>query len=301
MSHDLQRHYREASHATLVGAGVMLVLGVAKVAVGWWGRSAALVADGLHTLSDLASSLAVWVGLMVARKPPDRAHPYGHGRAEGVAARLVAVALFAVVVGIAWGAVRELRQPPHLHRPPHWLVLVAAAASVLVKELLYRYKQRVSRTTGSQAVLADAWHHRSDALSSIPVFVGAGGAILAGGRWVLLDPLAALVVAGFIAYVAVGVLRQTLPELLDAGLDEDAADRLRDVARSASGVRDVEAVRGRRSGLGLLVELHVEVDPQMSVEEGHDVARRVRDTLLASEEHVSDAVIHIEPYYPDDH
>lgn len=293
-------HYRQASRATLLGSLVMAVLGTLKVLVGWWGQSAALVADGCHTLSDLAGSLVVLVGLRIAQRPPDRGHPYGHGRAEGVAARLVAGALVVVVVGIAWGALKELKDPV-LRPVPHPLVLVVAALSVAVKELLYRYKRRVSLRTGSQAVLADAWHHRSDALSSVPVFVGVGGAIIGGGRWVLLDPLAALVVAGFILVVAVGIFRQTLPEVLDAGIDSETVARLKDLARSVDGVRDVEAVRGRRSGLGLLVELHVEVDPEASVAEGHRVAQRVRDALLASDEHVTDAVIHIEPYYPNDH
>ena len=298
--HSLSEDYGRASRATVVGLLVMVVLGVTKVLVGWWGRSTALMADGGHTLSDVASSLVVLVGLRVAERPPDAGHPYGHGRAEGVAARLVAGALLAVVVGIVWEAVRELGAPAP-RSAPHPLVLVVAGLSVAVRELLYRYKRGVGLRTGSQAVLADAWHDRGDALSSLPVFIGAGGAIIGGGRWVLLDPLAALVVAGFILVLAVGILRQTLPEVLDAGIDPQTIDRLKHLARSVDGVRDVEAIRGRRSGLGLLVELHVEVDPQVSVAEGHRVAQRVRDALLGAEEHVTDAVIHIEPYYPNDH
>lgn len=299
-SHGIERHYHEASQATLLGAGVMVSLAAAKLLVGWWGNSTALVADGLHTLSDLGSSVVVLVGLSIAKRPADRTHPYGHGRAEGIAARLVAFALLVVVAGILWHATRELGAA-ELRPPPHALVLVVAAASVAMKELLYRYKRRVSRQTGSQAVLADAWHHRSDALSSLPVFIGAGGAIIGGGRWVLLDPLAALVVAGFVLFAAAGILKQALPEMLDANIDQETIDRLKALARSIPGVRDVEATRGRRSGLGLLAELHVEVDPDVSVEEGHRVAQRVRDALLESEEHVTDAVIHIEPYYPNDH
>ena len=298
--HGVEQHYHEASHATLWGAGVMLGLAAAKLLVGWWGTSTALVADGFHTLSDLGSSVVVLVGLKIASRPPDRGHPYGHGRAEGIAARLVAFALLAVVAGILWEAARELHAP-QLRPPPHPLVLVVAATSVVVKELLYRYKRRVSEHTGSQAVLADAWHHRSDALSSLPVLIGAGGAIIGGGRWVLLDPSAALVVAGFIFIAAGSILKQTAPELLDKGIDQETIDRLKALARTVPGARDVEATRGRRSGLGLLVELHVEVDPKASVEAGHRVAQRVRDALLASDEHVTDAVIHIEPYYPNDH
>ena len=212
--HNMDLHYREAFRATLFGSGVMIVLAAVKLLVGWWGGSTALVADGFHTLSDLGSSVVVLVGLKIASRPPDRAHPYGHGRAEGIAARLVAFALLAVVAGILWEATGELRAP-QLRPPPHPLVLVVAAASIAVKELLYRYKRRVSRHTGSQAVLADAWHHRSDALSSLPVLIGAGGAIIGGGRWVLLDPLAALVVVGFIFLAAASILKQTAPELLE--------------------------------------------------------------------------------------
>jgi len=298
--HNVDLHYHEACRATLFGSGVMIVLAAVKLLVGSWGGSTALVADGFHTLSDLGSSVMVLVGLKIASRPPDRTHPYGHGRAEGIAARLVAFALLAVVAGILWETTGEMRAAK-LRLPPHPLVLVVAAASIAVKELLYRYKRRVSLHTGSQAVLADAWHHRSDALSSLPVLIGAGGAIIGGGRWVLLDPIAASLVAVFIFFAAGGILKQNLPEMLDAGIDQETIDRLKALARAVPGARDVEATRGRRSGLGLLVELHVEVDPQASVEEGHVVAQKVRDALLAADEHVTDAVIHIEPYYPNDH
>jgi len=278
----------------------MALLAAGKVAVGWWGGSSALVADGFHTVSDMTSSLVVLVGLSIARRPPDPGHPYGHGRAEGIAARLVAAVLLIVVVGIVWEALRELSEP-HRHPPPHLLVPVAAFVSIAVNEMLFRYKRRVSRETRSQAVLAEGWHHRSDALSSVPVLLATTGAAVGGGRWVLFDPLGALLVAGFILYAAVGILKGSWPEMLDASIDEGTTDRLKALARGVPGVRDVEATRGRKSGLGLLVELHVEVDPGVSVEEGHRVAQRVRDALLESEEHVTDAVIHIEPYYPNDH
>lgn len=296
----LQQYYQEASRATVLGLLVMAALAAGKVLVGWWGGSAALIADGFHTVSDFGTSMVVLVGLYFARRPPDRAHPYGHGRAEGIAARMVGIVLLVVVFAIAWGAVGELSAKEPV-APPHWLVPVLAATSIVVNEILYQYKRRVSARTSSQAVSAEGWHHRSDAFSSIPVLVGTGAAVIGGGRWTLLDPIAALVVAGFILVAAIAVLRQTWPEMLDASISEEAINRLKDLARAVPGVLDVEAIRGRRSGLGLLVELHVEVAPSATVEEGHRVAQRVRDALLASGERVADAVIHIEPYYANDH
>jgi cation diffusion facilitator family transporter len=227
-------------------------------------------------------------------------HPYGHGRAEGIAACMVGIVLLGVVFVIAWNAIGELRSAEPKARP-HWLVPVLALTSIVVNEVLYQYKRRVSARTSSQAVSAEGWHHRSDAFSSIPVLIGTGVAVIGGGRWTLLDPVAALMVAGFILVAAVAVLREAGPEMLDASVSEETISRLKDVARAVPGVLDVEATRGRRSGLGLLVELHVEVAPSASVEEGHRVAQRVRDALLTSEERVADAVIHIEPYYANDH
>ena len=296
----IQQHYQEASRATVFGLVVMAALAVGKVLIGWWGGSEALIADGFHTVSDFGTSMVVLVGLYFARRPPDRMHPYGHGRAEGIAACMVGIVLLGVVFVIAWNAIGELRSAEPKARP-HWLVPVLALTSIVVNEVLYQYKRRVSARTSSQAVSAEGWHHRSDAFSSIPVLIGTSAAVIGGGRWTLLDPLAALVVAGFILVAAIAVLRETWPEMLDASVSEETISRLKDVARAVPGVLDVEATRGRRSGLGLLVELHVEVAPSASVEEGHRVAQRVRDALLTSEERVADAVIHIEPYYANDH
>jgi len=300
MPRDLHRQYNVASYATIIGIVVMVLLAVVKVGVGWWGRSAALVADGIHTVSDVGSSLVVLLGLAIAQRPPDRTHPYGHGRAEGVASRLVAFGLILVVMAIVHGALGQLSARERTSSPSP-VVPFFAGISIVVNELLYQYKHRVSRETGSQAVLADAWHHRSDVFTSIPVLGATAVAAYKGGDWALLDPIAALVVAAVILGAAIGIVKGALPEMMDAALEPGTTQRLRQTALQVAGVKDIEAIRGRRSGLGVLVELHVEVDPQATVEQGHEVARRVRDALFSMGENVTDAVIHVEPYYPNDH
>lgn len=297
-SHDLGR-YGEAEKTTYVSIAVNIVLGVAKVTIGISGGSIALVADAVHTLSDSATSLAVWVGLKIARRPADEAHPYGHGKAEPIAGKVVALALFATGVVIAvqsvLGIVEYARGEGDLTAPSS-LTLYAALVSIFVKELLYRYQVRVGRKVESVALVADAWHHRSDALSSVAVSVGIAVAALGGPKWHWADEAAALLVAVFIIVVGWQLFKLSAEGLMDSVAPSETAGWIRKVALSVEGVRGVEKVIARRSGLDVLVDIHVEVDGSLTVREGHNISGAVRERLLDEIPQVTHALVHIEPF-----
>lgn len=297
-SNDLHR-YAEAERATYVSIAVNMVLGVAKVAIGISGGSIALVADAVHTLSDSATSLAVWVGLKIARRPADEVHPYGHGKAEPIAGKVVALVLLGTGIVIAAQSVRGIveyaRGGADLAAPSS-LTLYAALLSILVKEFLYRYQVRIGRKVASVALVADAWHHRSDAFSSVAVSVGIAVATLGGPKWYWADEAAALLVAVFIIVVGWQLFKLSAEGLMDSIAPGETAGWIREVALSVEGVRGVEKVIARRSGMDVLVDIHVEVDGALTVKEGHNIAGAVRERLLDEIPQVTHALIHIEPF-----
>jgi cation diffusion facilitator family transporter len=297
---DHAHEYEQASRVTWIGMAVNAVLGVAKVVCGVLGNSWAVIADGLHTISDLASSIAILVGLRVAKSPPDARHPYGHGKAEVLSARIVAFLLFVVGGFILHEAFSKLFFAKQIAIPSQ-IALWAALASIVVKEALYRYKEYYAKKTRSSALHADAWHHRSDALTSLAALVGVGAAILGGGRLNWVDPVAAIVVACVILWITLKVFTSTMGELMDAAPPEDVLNAIRDLAGTVEGVRSVEQIRCRKAGLNYLVDIHVEVDPGMRVDDAHAIASSVRDKLVNEGEDILQALVHIEPYYPDDH
>jgi cation diffusion facilitator family transporter len=296
----MEARNRKARFGAWTGIVANLGLAAVKFAVGLVCSSAALVADGVHSLSDSISSLIVLVGLKVASAPPDKEHPYGHGKAEAVAAKVVAVMLVVLAAGVGYRAIAGLVHHGAL-RPPDPLALYVALGSMLAKELLYRYKIRLGRSVGSMALEADAWHHRSDALSSGVAALGIAGSILGGGSWHALDEAAALVIAVTILVVGVQQFRKSSHVLMDGMVSGERVLEIREVAATIDGVLGVEVVRARRSGLGMLVDIHIEVNPGMTVEGGHDVASRVRDALTRRISDVEGVLVHIEPYYPDGH
>jgi cation diffusion facilitator family transporter len=279
------------------------LLGTAKAVIGVSGNSIALVADAVHTLSDTLTSVAVWVGLKVARRPADETHPYGHGKAEPIAGKIVAIALFAVGAGIAvkstQGLIEYFSGRGHL-APPTTLTLYAALLSIFVKEILYQYQVRVGEKLDSVALVADAWHHRSDALSSVAVSVGIAAAALGGEKWHWADEAAALAVACFVIWVAWDLFRRSAAGLMDTLATGEIVGEIRRVAMSVEGVLGVEKTFARRSGLDILVDIHVEVDGRMTVEKGHEIASAVTLKLTESIPQVTHALVHIEPFSADD-
>ncbi len=283
--------YRATRNVTLVGSVLDLTLGIAKIVVGTLAHSQALIADGIHSLSDLGTDFMVLYAARHAHRKPDREHPYGHGRIETAATVALGIALVAVAAGIAWDSLRRLFDPDLLLQPGP-LALTVAIISVLSKEWIYHYTMRVARRLNSNMLKANAWHSRSDAISSIVVVIGIIGVMLG---YPFLDAVAAVVVALLIARIGWDLAWSSLRELIDTALDSDEVKRIRDSIMKVDGVRTLHMLRTRRSGGSAFVDVHILVDPQVSVSEGHQIGERVRRTLLADSSDVSDVTVHIDP------
>jgi cation diffusion facilitator family transporter len=277
---------------TWIGIGVNLALAVGKLLAGVYGESQAVIADGVEALLDLFTVVLVYAGSRFWTRPPDDTHPFGHGRIETFAAMLIGVSLVGAAVGIGWNALATLRQP-HTESPG-WIAAAAALASIVGKEILYRYTIKVGQRIKSVAVVATAWHYRSDAVSSIPVLIAVTGAILLPS-WTILDHLGALVVAMFILHAAFKISWPSLKELLDAGAPVEMRRRIRDMAAAVGGVIQVHDIRTRYIGTSLQVDLHVVVRGSLSVRDGHAIAREVESRLIDGIEEVMDVVVHVEP------
>jgi cation diffusion facilitator family transporter len=296
MSHNhLHEHQTEIRQTIWSGIIVDTLLSSLKIFVGILGQSSALIADGFHSMSDLISSLIVMIGFHIAFKPPDEDHPYGHGRAETIAGWVVSLILLGLGVVIAARSVIGLstgRVPT-----PRQYTLWVVALSFVVKEGLFRYKMHIAIKVQSQALMADAWHHRSDALSSIVVLVGIAGAVFGGPKWRFLDHLAAFAVAIIILHVSLKMFRTTWRELMDTMPPADVIEKLRKIASEVASVKSIEKLVARKSGLDLLIDIHVQVDPNMTVEKSHHIGQHVRDKIQGEIPNVKKVLVHIEPYH----
>jgi cation diffusion facilitator family transporter len=278
--------------AALWAMGVSAVLGAVKVTAGVLGHSYALIADGVESLLDIAGALAVWGGLKVSAADPNHRFPYGYGKAEALAGLLIAGLLLATSAGLVIQSVREIVTPHHAPEP---FTLGVLAGVVVVKELLFRKLLRTGGEIGSRAVESDAWHHRSDAITSLAAAIGIAIALAGGPGYESADDWAALAACSLIAFNGWRLLRGNLAELLDAAPKGDTLQRIRAVATSVKGVTAIDDCRARRNGLGWLVDIHVEVDGNLPVREGHRIAHEVKDALLAANLSVLDALVHVEP------
>jgi cation diffusion facilitator family transporter len=287
----LNLRYREVRKVTLVGSVVDLVLGVVKILVGVTAQSQALIADGVHSLSDLGTDLMVLYAAKHAHREADAEHPYGHGRIETVTTVALGAALTLVAIGIIWDAVRRLLDPALLLHPG-WPALAVAFISVVSKEAIYHYTARAGRRLRSNMLLANAWHSRSDAISSIVVVIGIAG-VMAGLPY--LDAIAAVAVALMIAKIGWSLLWKGLQELIDTSLETDRVNAIRQTILGVSGVRALHMLRTRRSGSDALVDVHILVDPALSVSEGHQIGESVRARLVAGDDDVADVTVHIDP------
>jgi cation diffusion facilitator family transporter len=284
--------YRRCRRAALWGVGVGLALGVVKLAGGWFGHSIALTSDAVHSFGDALTAAAVWASLLWAQRPADREHPYGHTRAEAVAGSNVALLLVLSGLGIAWEALSTLGETSP---PPELYTMAIAFISILVKEALYRYEDRVAQATGSSAVRAAAWDHRLDAFGSLAVLIGLAVFYWGGPAYEAADHMAALVVAAAVLWAGGSLLWDSVQELMDRQADPEVVDEVRREASAVAGVRGVEKVLVRKSGLEYLVDIHVEVDPEASVREGHAIGHAVKDRLVGRLVTVKDVLVHIEP------
>ena len=290
MTEQSRRGIRSAQIAILVNAG----LAITKLAAGVVGHTYALIADAVESTADIFASTIVWGGLRVAARDPDDAYPFGYGKAEPLAAAVVALMLLAAAVGIALEAVSEIRTPHHTPAPWTLAVLVAV---VLVKWTLSRRVHAVGADIGSMAVKADAWHHMSDAVTSAAAFVGIAIALRGGPGWESADDWAALLASGVIMFNGVSMLRPALHDLMDRMPGAEVVDPVRHAAASVPGVLATEKLAVRRSGMGYRVTIHVQADPALRLDEAHSLGGAVKAAIRAAVPQVQYVLVHMEPYH----
>ena len=289
--------HRQIRQITLWGAVINLLLNGIKIPAGILGRSAAMVADGVHSLSDLFSDAVVLIFTHLSSKGKDRDHSFGHGKFETMAALIVSIILVVVGARLMSGGIRSIIDIIHGQIPPRpgYIALAAAVASIVLKELLFHWTIRVGKKTGSGAVIANAWHHRSDAFSSIGALIGIGGAIILGDRWVILDPMASCGISIAIIVIAVKMAMPSLEELLEASLPESVEKEITDIVSAVPGVNDIHELKTRRNGISFIIDAHIVVDPSITIVEAHDIATDVEDALHRKFGEGTQTSIHVEP------
>ena len=286
--------YRSAIQAALLGLVVNLALGIIKLVGGIIGHSFALISDAVNSLGDSLTSVVVFGALCYAQRPPDDEHPYGHTRAEAVAASNVALIIMLSALFVAWEA---LHRAGDQHQLPAVWTLWIAGINAVIKESLYRYKVKVGQRTRSAATIANAWDHRSDALCSLAVLIGLGIVRWAGPKFIWADEAAALVVVVAILWNGFRLFRSSVSELLDPQADEELVQKIRETAAEVPGVQLVEKLWVRKTGLEFLADIHIQVEGQLSVEEGHRIGHEVKDRLIDQYDSLRDVLVHLEPVH----
>ena len=297
----MNRHYKdtagqikEVRFITGVGLVVNLLLSAFKITAGTIGSSQAIVADGVHSLSDAVTDVALLVGVRYWSAPPDHNHPHGHYRIETLITALIGGVLFFVALGLGYNALVTLKVEHS--GPPDMIALIAAIVSIISKEILFRWNIMAGKRIKSSAVIANAWHHRSDGLSSIPAAAAVAGAMYLPD-WYFLDHIGAVLVSVFILQAAWKISWPAVKELTDSGAALDVCELIENVSLDTAGVMNVHQCRTRQLGFGLQVDLHIQVKPDLSVEKGHDISEQVKSNLLEKVPAVIDVIVHLEPYY----
>lgn len=288
---------RLGRHVTWVGFWTNAALSVLKILAGIFGRSSAMIADGVHSASDLLTDVAVLIVIGASRKKADNEHSYGHGKIETFVTFLIALLLGAVGIGILVDGVErgisffkggEILEPT-------WIALTMAIVSILTKEWLFRYTRTTARKIGSSSMEANAWHHRSDAFSSLATLAGIAGAMFLGPNWRFLDPLAAVVVSGLIIAMACNMAKTSIKELLETSLPKEESDRIVNIIETTPGVKDFHHLRSRSNGNTKIIDFHIKLDPNISLREAHDIASNV-ESRLKKEFGPAVVNIHMEPF-----
>ena len=288
---------KEIRKITLWGTAVNLLLTVFKIVAGVLGRSAAMIADGVHSLSDLLSDIVVLIFTHISSKGKDRDHSFGHGKFETLATLIVSTILIAVGANLMANGVSSIIGVfnGEVIPKPGYIALIAAAISIIAKEILYHATVKIGREQSSNVVIANAWHHRSDAFSSIGSLAGICGAIFLGDRWTILDPLASCIISVAIVVVAVRMAIPSLAELLETSLPEEVEQEIKTIALSIKGVDDIHELKTRRNGISFIIDAHIAVNPNISIVEAHDIATNVEDALQAKYGSETQINIHVEP------
>lgn len=289
---------KEVYRVTIWGSIINVVLLILKFAAGILGHSAAMIADAIHSLTDFATDAVVLVCVTLGSKPVDKSHDYGHGKFETLATAVIALALLAVGVMICYSGVMEIYGVMVLGETleqPGMVALIAAVVSIVLKEWAFRFTASVGRRCDSQAVMANAWHHRSDALSSVGTMFGIGGAIFLGPRWAVLDPLAAIVVSVFIVRASLGLIKQAVDELTDASLPEATENEIMEIAGKDEGVQEIHNLRTRRIGNSIAIDMHVRMLGSTTLFDAHQRATNIEHRLKDRYGKGTYVNVHLEP------
>ncbi|SDW29144.1 cation diffusion facilitator family transporter [Marininema mesophilum] len=293
--------YRLAERGAWVGILGNVALALLKGVAGVLANSRALVADAVHSASDVVGSLAVLIGVRAAKLPPDEDHPYGHGKAESISAIIVSILLALVGLEIGYASIKALFGPVIA---PGWPAVIAALVSIVAKEAMFRYKYRIGKQINSQAIIANAWEHRSDVYSSIAALIGIVGAILGEKLTINLlvysDAVAGVLVSLLVLKMAYDLARESIHSTLDHVLHEEDAAELVEAAMELDGVKRVDQLHAREHGFYVIVDVKISVDPLITVEEGHRIGKSLKQTLITRFDHVLDVLVHINPYHSDE-
>jgi cation diffusion facilitator family transporter len=278
---------------TLGGMVANLLLSAGKILAGVLFSSKTILADGVHSLTDLVSDIAVLGGLYMGDQPADARHPYGHRRVFTLVAMFIGVGLLVAAGWIGYGAFESLHHPAEPIRGP-W-PLVMALLTIPLKEVLFRWTRRAGQTSGNPALLANAWHHRTDVLTSLAAAAGIAGAMLGGSRWMMLDGITAIILSAFLLVESVKMVHEAAQELIDRAPGEGDLASIGEIVQATDGVDSFHGIRGRTLGGKLELDLHIQVDPHMSVEHGHEIASAVRRRISAAHPDVQEVIVHVEP------
>lgn len=287
----------KVTFVTLVGSVVNIILTVFKIFAGVLGRSTAMIADGIHSLSDLLSDIVVIVFVKISAKGRDKDHDYGHGKFETFATLIISLMLIVVAVNLMSGGINKIRQilDGGEVSSPGMITLWAAVASIVLKEILYRYTIIQGKALNSPMMIANAWHHRSDAFSSVGSLLGIAGAIFLGDKFVILDPITGCVISIFILVMAVKMSVPAIKELLDVSLPDDVEEKIEATAKSVKGVVDLHELKTRREGPGIIMEGHLVLDSEISLKEAHDISKKVEESLRKEFGPETQISLHLEP------
>jgi len=285
--------YQEVSRAALLGLFVNLFLGTVKLIAGIYGNSFALIADAVNSIGDAVTTVVVLIALRVAQLPPDAEHPYGHTRAEGIAASNVALLIIVSALLVGWESLQRINVGHDL--PPIWTLWIAGA-NIFIKEGMYQYSVRIGKRTGSAAIIANAWNHRSDALCALAVLIGLSAIRFGGSQYIWADEVASLVVVAVIIWTGIQLFRSSASELMDVQADPDFVAQIRSAVLAVAGVEEVGTLWVRKSGLEFFVDTHIDVDQHLTISEGHRIGHQVKDRLLVEFPNVRDVHVHLEPF-----
>jgi cation diffusion facilitator family transporter len=290
--HKPQSRFDRGVRTVLVGLSSNVLLAVMKIVTGILGNSYALLADGIESTLDIFSSVVVLGGIKISAMPADENHPYGHGKAESLAAMTVSLVLLMAGIGIAVKSVLEIMQP---HHTPAFFTLIVLVGVIVIKEILFRFLFSIGESVDSLSLKTEAWHHRSDALTSTAAFIGISIAIIGGKGYERADDWAALAASGIIIFNGINMLIYAVREIMDYAPNPETEETIRSIAGRIQGVAAIEKCRVRKSGLNLFVDIHVEVNGQMQVHKAHAIAHEVKDALMTSSLGIADVLVHIEP------